>query len=414
MNSCDVLIKNGRVIDPANNVDGHFDVAISGGRIAAVAADIKDDAAEVFDADGLIVTPGLVDLHVHVYDKVIPLAIDPDHYCLGRGTTTVVDAGSAGADNFAGFRAFAIDRCRTRILGFLNISRMGLACSGLGGDSNVPGELDLIKFANTGDCVNCIEVNRDVLVGVKIRLSDSIADDGRNEQAAFELAVEAARATKLPLMTHHSFSTVSLEDCPGNMVAGDVYTHCFHGFPSTILNPDTTEIEVPVQRARDNGVLFDIGMGQGSFNWTVAEFATRAGFWPDTIGTDLHAGNCEGPTYDMPTTMSRILHLGMPLPEVIRCSTVEPARAVGWDDRIGTLGQGRDADVSVFAIETVDMDLEDCQSQMRRISQLLVPKAVWRAGEPAAITEPRAFPNAETIKAQKTWWPRLLIRDESL
>ena len=414
MNSCDVLIKNGRVIDPANNVDGHFDVAISGGRIAAVAADIKDDAAEVFDADGLIVTPGLVDLHVHVYDKVIPLAIDPDHYCLGRGTTTVVDAGSAGADNFAGFRAFAIDRCRTRILGFLNISRMGLACSGLGGDSNVPGELDLIKFASTGDCVNCIEVNRDVLVGVKIRLSDSIADDGRNEQAAFELAVEAARATKLPLMTHHSFSTVSLEDCPGNMVAGDVYTHCFHGFPSTILNPDTTEIEVPVQRARDNGVLFDIGMGQGSFNWTVAEFATRAGFWPDTIGTDLHAGNCEGPTYDMPTTMSRILHLGMPLPEVIRCSTVEPARAVGWDDRIGTLGQGRDADVSVFAIETVDMDLEDCQSQMRRISQLLVPKAVWRAGEPAAITEPRAFPNAETIKAQKTWWPRLLIRDESL
>ncbi|MFM1547972.1 MAG: amidohydrolase/deacetylase family metallohydrolase [Lentisphaeria bacterium] len=414
MNSCDVLIKNGRVIDPANNVDGHFDVAISGGRIAAVAADIKDDAAEVFDADGLIVTPGLVDLHVHVYDKVIPLAIDPDHYCLGRGTTTVVDAGSAGADNFAGFRAFAIDRCRTRILGFLNISRMGLACSGLGGDSNVPGELDLIKFASTGDCVNCIEVNRDVLVGVKIRLSDSIADDGRNEQAAFELAVEAARATKLPLMTHHSFSTVSLEDCPGNMVAGDVYTHCFHGFPSTILNPDTTEIEVPVQRARDNGVLFDIGMGQGSFNWTVAEFATRAGFWPDTIGTDLHAGNCEGPTYDMPTTMSRILHLGMPLPEVIRCSTVEPARAVGWDDRIGTLGQGRDADVSVFAIETVDMDLEDCQSQMRRISQLLVPKAVWRAGKPAAITEPRAFPNAETIKAQKIWWPRLLIRDESL
>jgi dihydroorotase len=169
-----------------------------------------------------------------------------------------------------------------------------------------------------------------------------------------------------------------------------------------------------VQRARDNGVLFDIGMGQGSFNWTVAEFATRAGFWPDTIGTDLHAGNCEGPTYDMPTTMSRILHLGMPLPEVIRCSTVEPARAVGWDDRIGTLGQGRDADVSVFAIETVDMDLEDCQSQMRRISQLLVPKAVWRAGKPAAITEPRAFPNAETIKAQKIWWPRLLIRDESL
>ncbi len=414
MNSYDVLIKNGRVIDPANNLDGRFDVAISGGCIAEVAAGIEGDAAEVFDANGLIVTPGLVDLHAHVYDKVIPLGIDPDHYCLGRGTTTVVDAGSAGADNFAGFRAFAIDRCRTRILGFLNISRMGLACSGLGGDSNMPGELDLMKFVNMEDCVDCIEVNRDVLVGVKIRLSNSIADNGRNEQASFELAVKAARVTKLPLMTHHSFSTVPLEDCPGNMVAGDVYTHCFHGFPSTIINPDTKEIEVPVQRARDNGVLFDIGMGQGAFNWTAAEFATRAGFWPDAISTDLHAGTCEGPTYDMPTAMSRILHLGMPLPEVIRCSTVEPARAVRWDDRIGTLGQGRDADVAVFAIEAVDMDLEDCQSQMRRISQLLVPKAVWRAGEPAAITKPRAFPNTEKIEAQKIWWPRLLIRDASL
>ena len=119
--------------------------------------------------------------------------------------------------------------------------------------------------------------------------------------------------------------------------------------------------------ARERGVFFDIGHGQGSFNWTVAEICAHEGFWPDTISTDIHSGTCEGPAYDMPTVMTRLLHVGMPLNEVIARSTIEPAKAIGWEDRIGTLDVGREADIAVFSVENVDLALEDCQSQLRSI-----------------------------------------------
>ncbi len=162
------------------------------------------------------------------------------------------------------------------------------------------------------------------------------------------------------------------------------------------------------------GFFFDIGHGQGSFNWTVAEICAREGFWPDTISTDIHSGTCEGPAYDMPTVMTRLLHVGMPLNEVIARSTIEPAKCIGWQDRIGTLGVGREADIAVFSVEDVDMALEDCQSQLRRIKRRIVPQAVWRAGVAHPITHPKRFPNPETIQAQRAWWQQLQIRDESL
>jgi dihydroorotase len=168
-----------------------------------------------------------------------------------------------------------------------------------------------------------------------------------------------------------------------------------------------------VIQARERGVLFDIGHGQGSFNWTVAEICAGEGFWPDTISTDIHSGTCEGPAYDMPTVMTRLLHVGMPLTEVVARSTFAPAKAIGWEDRIGTLGIGREADIAVFSVDAVDMHLEDCQSQLRRIHRRLVPRAVWRAGVAHPITQPKAFPNSETIQAQRAWWQQL-HRDESL
>ena len=145
----------------------------------------------------------------------------------------------------------------------------------------------------------------------------------------------------------------------------------------------------PCGRPATRGVLFDVGHGQGSFNWTVAELCAAAGFWPDTISTDLHSGTCEGPAYDLPSVMTRMLRLGLPLEEVVRQTTVTPAKAIGWDDRIGSLGLGREADVTVFALEPTRVELEDCQSQMRSIEARVVPKAVWRAGEPGQITQPR-------------------------
>jgi dihydroorotase len=411
MNTYDWIIKGGRVVDPANDIDAVFDVALHAGRIAALQEDLDADlAVQVCDASGKLVVPGLIDLHVHAYNLVTPLGVDADSYCLARGVTTAVDAGSAGCDTFAGFRAFAVEPAKTRLLALLNISRAGLSFAGPSG-GDVPGELESVKLIGRDDCIACIEANRDLLIGVKVRLSDTIADEGRNEAPAYQSAREAAAATGLPLMVHHSFSTVPLEACPGEMAPGDIYTHAYHGYPTTIIDPATRQVHTAVRAAQDNGVLFDIGHGMGSFNWTVGEICAAEEFWVDTISTDMHSLTCEGPAYDMPTVMSRLLHLGMPLQEVIRSATSAAAAAIGWEDRIGTLGIGREADVAVLALEDTDMDLEDCHAQMRRIKQRLVPHAVWRAGEPGQITRPRHWQDPEKLAVAREWYPRLVMSD---
>ena len=414
MKKYDWIIRGGRVIDPASGTDGTLDVAIAAGRIAAVEETLDPAlAARIYEAGGKLVTPGLVDLHVHGYDRVTPLGVDMDYYCLGRGTTTAIDTGSAGNDTFPGFRAFAAERFETRLLAFLNISRAGL-CVGRATNGDEPGELESAKLISSRHCSDCIEANRDLLVGVKVRLSATIADEGRNEPHAYQSALDAAAATDLPLMVHHSFSTIPLEECPGRMAPGDIYTHAYHGFESTIIDPESRQVHPAAIEARQRGVLFDIGHGMGGFNWTVGEICAAEGFWPDTISTDMHSLTCEGPGYDMPTVMSRLLHLGMCLEEVIRCSTLAPAQSIGWDDRIGTLGVGREADVAILGLEDVDLDLEDCQAQMRRIKERLTPCAVWRAGKQGTITQPLQWPNREKIEAAKPAWSQLIIRDDRL
>ncbi|MEO7652116.1 MAG: amidohydrolase/deacetylase family metallohydrolase [Bryobacteraceae bacterium] len=406
----DLLIRGGRLIDPANDLDGDYDVAILDGLIAAVGPRLEVTAAAVFNAAGKIVCPGLIDLHMHGYNLVTPLGIDTDHYCLGRGVTMAVDAGSAGASTFPGFRAYAAGPAKTRLVAFLHISTVGLAAAGLGG-TTAPGELDLLSLADVESCVKSVEANRDLIVGVKIRLSESICDSGRTEAASLERARDAADRVRAPLMIHHTISSVPLADCLAKLRAGDIYTHCMHGFQSTSIDRQTRKVQDVTKRARERGILFDIGHGQGSFNWTVADIWASEGFWPDTISSDMHSGTCEGPCYDLPTVMTKLLHVGMPLSRVIEAATSRPAQAIGWQDRAGSLAVGREADVSVLELADVDLDLEDCQSQMRRIRQRIVPAAVWRAGAPQAITQPKVFPNPETIEAQRTWQPLLHIRD---
>ena len=408
----DWVIAGGRVIDPANRIDGRMDVYIKDGRISLLARSTDGETSKQrFDARGLLVVPGLIDLHMHGYEHVTPLGIAVDHYCLGRGVTTAVDAGSAGCSTFQGFRVFAGQPSRTRLLAFLNISCGGLAFALLGGDRVTPGELDLLDLADLEGCVDCVNANRDLVLGVKIRLSESLADQGRNEAEAYRRALAAARAVRLPLMVHHTLSTVSLSDCPGKMASGDIYTHTYHGYRSTIIQAGSGQLDPEVRLAREKGVLFDVGFGQGSFNWTVAELSAQQGFWPDTISTDLHSGTCEGPAYDLPTVMTKLLHLGMPLEEVIRAATSEPAKAIGWANRIGSLAVGREADVTVLSLDAIDLELEDCQSQMRRVQQRLAPRAVWRSGVLGRMTSPTRWPNAVTIARQRKAWDRLEVRD---
>ena len=390
-----------------------MDVGLSKGRIAAIKDRLNpDDSKETFRAQGLLVIPGLIDLHMHGYHLATPLGIPVDPYCLGRGVTTAVDAGSAGSSTFPGCRAFAAQPSRTRLLAFLHISCTGLSFSTLGGVTSIPGELDSLKLANVQDCVSTVCQNQDLIVGVKVRLSANLTDGGRNEVEALRRAKLAAQTLGLPLMTHHSSSTISHEECPGTLRPGDIYTHCYHGYPSGLIDPASRQLRTSVLEARRRGVLFDIGHGTGAFNWTVGELCSQQGFWPDTISSDLHQYTCEGPAYDLPTVMTRLLHLGMPLFDVIRATTTIPAQVIGWQDCIGSLAENREADVTILSLDKTEMDLEDCHSQIRRISQKFVPKAVWRAGKPARITAPRQFPNLEKIKSQRPTLDRLQIRDE--
>lgn len=407
----DWIIAGGRVMDPSHGVDARLDLCIRDGHISLLTRSARAETFDRrFDARGLLVVPGLIDLHMHGYEHVTPLGINVDHYCLGRGVTTAVDTGSAGCSTFEGFRTYACRPSRTRLLALLNISCAGLAFAGLGGDKATPGELDLLELADLEGCIECVNANRDLIAGVKVRLSASLADEGRNEAEAFRRALAAARAVRLPLMVHHTLSTVSLADCPGKMAAGDIYTHTYHGFRSTIIRSDG-RLDPAVRAARERRVRFDLGFGQGSFNWTVAELCVQQGFWPDTISSDLHSGTCEGPAYDLPTVMTKLLHLGLPLAEVIRRTTLEPARAIGWADRIGSLGVGREADVTVLSLDRVDTELEDCQSQLRRVRQRLRPRAVWRAGAPGSITSPARWPNPASIARQRAAWDLLEVRD---
>ena len=200
---------------------------------------------------------------------------------------------------------------------------------------------------------------------------------------------------------------------PGDMRTGDIYTHVFHGYTSSIIDERTRTIHQDVINARKRGVLFDVGHGQGSFCWTVAEICAKANFWPDMIGTDLHTGNQDGPAYDLPTVMSKFYHLDMPIVEIIRATTATPAKALGWLPAIGSLTIGKTADISVLKIVDTDFDLEDCQSQLRRVTKMIKPIAVWKAGRRFDITKPNPFPNLEARAKNASGWNTIIIRDQN-
>nr|XP_022339401.1 uncharacterized protein LOC111134562 [Crassostrea virginica] len=421
MSQIDLLVKNGRIIDPTNGVDTVADIAVNDGIILSIDNNIQFQAKETFDAGGCLVTPGLIDCHVHCYQYSTPLGINPDEHCLSRGVTTIVDGGSAGASTFQGLRRYIADRSKTRVLAFLHIAQHGLAAAGCA--SGAPGgELDSLNVVTVDDCAKCILENRDMIVGVKVRLSDSIADNGKNEAEAYRRALLAAKKADVPIMVHHTMSTVKTQvdnddptelGCPRDLRPGDLYTHTFHPYRSCIVDPDTLTIYSDVIEAKKRGVLYDVGHGQGSFGWTVAEICARTQFYPDTISTDLHSGNHIGPAYDLPIVMSKFLHLGMPLVDVIRAVTSTPAKAIGWGSRIGCLTPGKEADITVLKLKEGRFPMEDCQSQVRVLDKIFKPVAVWRAGNSHLITEPTPFPNLEAMSQNSREWDNILVKDKA-
>jgi dihydroorotase len=376
-----MLIRDGHVLDPAQGIDAVRDVRLDGGRVVAVASDLKPAPGEdALEARGLLVTPGLVDLHVHVFPGASHYGIEPDPHCLGTGTTTVVDAGSAGALTFGAFRKYVIEVSETRIVPFLNIGATGML-------SPEVGELEDLRFVDKKKALQTIEANRDLIRGVKARLSRDLV--GNNARAALLIAREAAEAARLPLMVHPGDTPIGIDEILRALRPGDVLTHCYHGREEGVL--DNGLVRPEARDAAERGVVFDVGHGRGSFSFATARGALAQGLVPGTISSDLHVYNVTGPVFDLVTTMSKFLALGLSLSEVVRMTTAAPARAIGEADTIGTLRPGAAGDVTLLRIESGSFTLIDSHGESLIAGQRLVPVHVVRLGvpRPAALATGR-------------------------
>jgi len=372
----DLLIRGGRVIDSSQGLSAVRDIAISGHRIVRLAERIDEtEARQVVNASGMIVTPGLIDIHVHVYDGVAPLGIPADPNCIAKGVTTAVDAGSAGAHTLPGLRKYVISVADTRIYVLLNISVVGQ--STLSTD-NPWGELLDLRYANPKLAVRTIEQNRDVIVGVKIRLTRNITGD--HDIKALGLAREAADAVGLPLMVHIGGSFSPLRDILAMMKKGDIVTHSFRGGEGGIL--DARDRVLPeVRSAIARGVHLDVGHGAGSFSFDTAEKALRQEVVPGTISSDLHQFNVNGPVFDLATTLSKFLQLGLSMEQVIERATTNPATVFGFPNGLGTLRPGGEADVAVFSLLEGNFEFTDSLGAKRRGHQKLLPVATVKGGK---------------------------------
>ena len=339
----DLLLKGGHVIDARNAVDGIMDVAIHEGKIARVARDLPAaQASRVVNATGLYVTPGLIDIHAHVYagtgirSYTGDLSVYPDPFSFRSGVTTIVDAGSSGWRNFADFRQRIIDRANTRVLAFVNIVEEGMSPAG----ENDPETMIPAEAARVA------KENADVVVGFK---TAHYAGPGWH---SVDNAVEAGRLTNLPVMVDFGFlvgERTLKELLETKLRAGDIYTHCYSPFRTELL-PDGT-VNPAMRNGRKRGVLFDVGHGGGSFFWNIAVPAVEQGFWPDTISTDLHVGSMNSGMKDISNVMSKMLILGMPLKDVIAATTWRSAQTIKRPE-LGNLSEGATADVTVLRLET--------------------------------------------------------------
>lgn len=370
------LISGGHVIDPANAIDSPADVGIKGGRIAEVGRNLAArDGETVIDATGAYVVPGIIDMHAHVFatHRRSDLSLDPHVSTFSSGVTTVVDAGTSGWRDFAEFRSEIIDRARIRVLAFMNI-----VGSGMGGSWE-----DDVREMRPALAAAMADEHRDVVVGIKTAhyWVYQPFDAAHPPWAAVDAAIEAGQLCGLPVMVdvvpwlpERSYPELIL----AKLRPGDIHTHVFaQQFP---VIDDAGNVSDLLHRARDRGVIFDLGHGAASFWFRNAAPAIRQGFPPDSISTDLHTRNLNGPVFDMATTMSKMLAVGMPLPEVIARSTVAPAQEIGRPD-FGTLTPGSDADVAVFALDEGEFGFFDCGKFRLDARQRLRCRLTIRAGE---------------------------------
>ncbi len=371
----DLILKGGRVIDPSQNLDGISDVAFSDGKVAAVGPNLRPSpATEVRDVSGTIVSPGLIDLHTHVYWGGTSLGIDAEEFCRKSGVTTSVDTGSAGPGNFAGFRKHVIERSDVRILAYLHVS-----FAGIWGFSKtvMVGESEDMRLMAPAEAVAVADANRDVIVGIKVRVGKHAS--GEQGAAPLNIAIQAAEEVGMPVMCHIDHPPPSYEEVIGMLRPGDVLTHAFRPFPNAPCTVQGT-VKPAVLEARKRGVLFDIGHGKGSFSFRTTRAMLANGFYPDTISSDVHVLCIDGPAFDQVTTMSKFLVLGMPLVDVIRASTVNAAFALKRPE-LGSLKPGSVGDATILSIKEGKFDYEDVTGEHMTGDKKIIAEGTVVAGK---------------------------------
>jgi dihydroorotase len=371
----DTIFTDARICVPGIGFVHETALAVKDGVISAISSDLAlDDAHQVIDVGGNILTAGLIDMHTHVYHKANMACVDPMIAAIRSGATTIVDAGTAGASSIHGLVDFVIKPCPVRILAFLNISYAGIF--GFNPAINV-GEATDPRLLHTGLCKEAVTRFREYIVGIKVRIGKG--ESGDNGDVALARAIEAAEALDLPLMAHIGAPPMELDALLARMRPGDILTHCFRGGLNAPLSDTTGGPRASVIAARDRGVLFDIGHGMGSFSFNSASKMTGGGFLPDTISSDIHQFNIDGPVRDLLHVASKILALGVPFETVIDMMTCNVAKALRRPE-LGKLEVGSAADLVILATQNGDTTFHDCAGIAFVGKTSLFAKRVFVAG----------------------------------
>jgi dihydroorotase len=369
-----LILRGGRVLDPSQNLDAVTDVAFADGKVARIGTRLEGDAGtDIRDVAGLVVVPGLIDLHTHVYWGGTSLGIDAEEFCRTSGVTTAIDTGSAGPGNFAGFRKHVIEPSQVRILAYLHVSHAGIYAFS---NRVMVGESEELRMMDPIGAVEVANANRDVIVGIKVRVG-RIAS-GNSGAVPLDIALQAANEAGIPLMCHIDHPPPSYEEVLQRLRPGDVLTHAFRPFPNTPATHQGT-IKKEVLEARKRGVKFDIGHGKASFAFKTARAMLANGFYPDTISSDVHTLCINGPAFDQVTTLSKFLCMGMPLKEVIAASTVNAAMALKRPE-LGSLKPGSVGDATVISIEEGRFDYVDVLGEHLEGDKKIVSRGVALAG----------------------------------
>ena len=371
----DFVIANGDVVDPSQRLRGKRDIGIKNGQVAAIAPSIAADrAVQRIDAAGRLVTPGLVDLHTHLVPH-IGIGLPADELVGITAVTTAISAGDVGANTFGAFTHWARPQTRTRLYAFVHIASIGLA-GGL-----APGELLNIDYAIVDACTKTVAENADVVLGVKVRITDSVV--GQNGLEPLRRAIRAATMAgpQFRVMCHIGAAPGSMSDLLDLLRPGDILTHAYSGAGNNIVQ--NGQLLPAAKAAKARGVIFDVGHGGGSFDYTVCEPAMQQGAPPDTISSDLHAVSINSPGYPtLPNVMSKFLGLGLPLEEVVARAPWEPAKLIGRVPGLGTLMLGAPADVSIFDLLDGPTEFVDTRNNKRSGTKKLVPWLTVKGGRP--------------------------------